>query len=162
MRAARRALKFAVASILDDPYAADDYVKGGQIDALETLEARRRNEITKEEGAIGDPLVIEAYQTVEAHRNRIERATKTPIKAEIYESKLRCSIQRDENGSFQEIANVSYNERKQILITEIEQLEQETRHLIATEAMKRHSFFEIIRKKTNDALVSEAAGFHVD
>lgn len=162
MRAAGRALKLAGATILGEPNAGNDYASGCQIDALEAKETRHRNEITEKEEAAAGPPFIEAYLTVDAHRSRIARATKTPDRAESYEIKLRCSTQREGNDAFQEMASAFYNGRKQILGAEIEKLEQEARPLIATEAIKRHSFFASIHKKTNDALLSQTAGFHVD
>src|SRR3990167_10166514 len=129
MRKAERILKL-VDGVIDGTLRnkADvikEYHDGHERDAIETEEETLRDIITTDQEVKTDTLK-EAYQTLTFHQSRIQRSTNTLSRAEAYESKLRSSIHREEDS-----------QRKQILVSTLESVEQAARNSIERQVTRR-------------------------
>lgn len=161
MRQTRRALKLFGQSLLgDEESAAIEYCQGCERDAVEEEEKEARTKITEEEESKAR-LLLESYITLEAHHERIKKATKTSFGVEMYAPKVAESIKRAEEEKYRSIAQSFRREHQKILVNAFEQSEGSARASIESEAMNKHTLFARKHKKIHDLLATEQQGFCV-
>jgi hypothetical protein len=161
MRRAGRAFKlFGQIVFGEEEAAALEYIHGEERDALEDEEKDCRNHLTEMEESKAR-LLTEACITVEAHQERIKRATRTNQGKGSYALKVAESIKRSEEDAYGQIVQTFRDGRQKILANAFEQSEQTAREPIENQAMQRYAFFAGKHKKIQDLLATEQQGFHL-
>ena len=138
MRETGRVFKLVGETLLGEKNAPLRYRQGCERDALDASETEERSNLMEIEAAATNKL-IEAYQLVQSHQNRIKRATRTCKGTDAYAVKVAESSQRMEDRDYKELLQVFYDGRQHILVSALEQSERTARAAIEDDAPSRYS-----------------------